>query len=156
MSSAAPNSNGHLTPSQLVRKYPEIELWGWNQSKIGIFYHSRLLVGKPKLFKSMIEVSSFLELVDYANTLHSKDQLNLRLLHGQHVNHMTPEEIMEEYPEIGRKWNWTASKIGTFYSAKLLLGHRNGKENKALIVERSFQELVEYVNGIQEKMKLKL
>ena len=34
-----------LSPDELVHKYRQIELLGWNASKIGVFFSAHLLIG---------------------------------------------------------------------------------------------------------------
>lgn len=67
---------------------------------------------------------------------------------------LTPEELMQRYPQV-ITLGWCSSKIGMFYNSGLLIGHRSGRESKALILESSFIELMEYVNQVTEKKHLK-
>ena len=69
-------------------------------------------------------------------------------------NYLTPEELMHRYPQV-ELLGWSSSKVGTFYSSGLLLGHRCGKEYKALILEPSFQELMDYANLVNDKRRIK-
>ncbi|MBI1836451.1 MAG: hypothetical protein HYR91_04210 [Flavobacteriia bacterium] len=69
-------------------------------------------------------------------------------------NYLTPEELMNLYPQV-KLLGWSSSKIGTFFSSGLLLGYRCGKEYKALILESSFIELMEYTNLVNDKRRLK-
>ncbi len=69
-------------------------------------------------------------------------------------DYLSPEELMNLYPQV-KLLGWSSSKIGTFFSSGLLLGYRCGKEYKALILESSFIELIEYTNGVNEKRKIK-
>lgn len=68
-------------------------------------------------------------------------------------NHLSPEELMKKFPQVA-SLGWCASKIGIFYSSGLLIGYRSGKEYKALILESSFVELMEYVNGVTMKKQI--
>ncbi|WP_343636310.1 hypothetical protein [Fluviicola sp.] len=58
---------------------------------------------------------------------------------------LTPHELICKYPET-EKWGWNSSKIGTFFSANLLIGKR--KLLKARITETSFLELIDYCNKL--------
>ncbi len=69
-------------------------------------------------------------------------------------DYLSPEELMNLYPQV-KLLGWSSSKIGVFFSSGLLLGYRSGKEYKALILESSFLELIEYTNGVNEKRKIK-
>jgi hypothetical protein len=145
---------GYLTPDELVHKYSRVEsVLGWNASKVGTFFSAGLLHGHRKFFKSYIAEKSFLELVQFVNTVSIKKQLNFDAPAAV-CNLLTPEELMEKYEQV-LSWGWSASKIGTFFSSGLLLGHRNGKEYKALIIETSFLDLMDYVNIVAIKRQLK-
>jgi len=54
---------------------------------------------------------------------------------------------LEIYPKA-KKIGWTATKIGIFFRAGLLVGFISGKENKAMILEESFLKLIKYVNEV--------
>ena len=69
------------------------------------------------------------------------------------LNYLTPEEIINQYPQV-KILGWSASKVGTFYSSGLLLGYRCGKEYKAMILEPSFKKLMDYVNDVNEQRRL--
>ena len=64
-----------------------------------------------------------------------------------HLNFLTAEEFLAKYPQVITLANWDASKIGIFLSSGLLRGKKNGTENKHLIQENSFVELVKNLNG---------
>lgn len=68
-------------------------------------------------------------------------------------NYLSPEELMHRFPQV-ESLGWCSSKIGIFFSSGLLIGYRSGKEYKALILESSFIELVEYANGITLKKRI--
>lgn len=67
----------YLTPEALMTHYPQVKMFGWNASKIGIFFNSGMLIGyhfgKDK--KAMILVSSFIELIEFTNLTLSKKQV---------------------------------------------------------------------------------
>jgi len=69
-------------------------------------------------------------------------------------NYLSPEELMQQYPQV-QSLGWCASKIGIFFSSGLLVGYRSGKEYKALILESSFVDLVEFANGVTLKKQIK-
>lgn len=69
-------------------------------------------------------------------------------------NYLTPEELIERYPHT-HVIGWTASKIGIFYSAGLLHGHR-GKERRVLILESSFKKLLRYANEVSKERLINL
>ena len=60
----------YLTPAQVIERYPDLKAnFGWNASKIGLFYKSKLLSGydDASLKKSYIKLSSLMELIQYVN-----------------------------------------------------------------------------------------
>lgn len=61
----------HLTPEELMIKYPAAARLGWTAAKIGVFYSGGLLQGYhcSSERKNLIEEESFLRLIDYANDL---------------------------------------------------------------------------------------
>lgn len=61
---------------------------------------------------------------------------------------LTPVQLVKKYPQV-ESLGWNASKIGTFFSAGLLLGKR--KMLKSLIYEKSFLQLLEYVDKVTDK-----
>jgi len=61
--------------------------------------------------------------------------------------HYSPSELLELYPKA-TMIGWTATKIGIFFRAGLLVGFISGKENKALITEESFIKLMRYVTEV--------
>lgn len=63
------------------------------------------------------------------------------------IRHYSPSELLELYPKA-TMIGWTAVKIGMFFRAGLLVGYMSGKENKALITERSFIKLMQYVTEV--------
>lgn len=56
-------------------------------------------------------------------------------------NFYTPAELVERYPDA-KKIGWSATKIGIFFRAGLLLGYYSSSERKAMISEASFVRLV--------------
>lgn len=61
---------------------------------------------------------------------------------------LTPCQLVEKYPQV-KALGWNASKIGTFFSAGLLLGKR--KMLKSMISEKSFLQLLDYVDHVSDK-----
>lgn len=62
-------------------------------------------------------------------------------------DYYTPEELMQRFPQV-KTLGWSSSKIGIFFSSGFLIGYHSGKEKKALILESSFIELIEFTNNI--------
>ncbi len=143
--------NNYLTPNEIVHKYPVVENYGWNASKIGTFFSSGLLIGKRKILKSKILESSFLELISYFEKVSEKKRINGFDLNRK--DYLTPDELIHKYRHLENDLDWNASKVGIFFSSGFLIGYRNSKEYKALINEGSFLELVDYVTSLSLKGK---
>lgn len=69
------------------------------------------------------------------------------------LDYYTPDELMQRYPQV-KMLGWNSSKIGIFFSSGLLIGYHGGKEKKALILESSFIELIEFANTISVKKQV--
>ena len=147
----------YLTPDELVHKYPQVESLGWNASKIGIFFSAHLLNGNWNRHanKAFINELSLIELMEYTNAVSAKRTFSTVPSVQLNNNYLTPQELVEFYPQI-IQLKWGSIVIGMFFNSGLLLGHRNGKDHKALIVESSFIDLVNYVNYIELKYQIKL
>jgi hypothetical protein len=74
----------------------------------------------------------------------------LALKDEQHI--YTLLELVEEYPQIA-DYNWCAIVIGMFFDSGLLIGHRTGKKQRALIVQSSFLDLLSYAGKSEEKYR---
>lgn len=140
-----------LTPTELVRKYPAVELFCWTPSVVGALYNYGLMHGK-RTDKANIYESSFIDLVGLANQVAANQKV---ILNTTIYEFWTPQEIIEEYPELIKVWCWDASTIGTILSARLLNGSKH-KEHSAHILLPSFWNLVDYVNNMKDQQKLKL
>lgn len=147
------HSSTSLTPYEIIRKYPHVEGFGWNASKIGTFFSAGLLLGKRKLLKSLILESSFLELMAYFDKVAEKKRMATFGSASIRRDYLTPEELIHKYAQVVDELDWNASKVGIFFSSGLLLGYRNGKEYKAMIDETSFRELIDYATGLSIRRK---
>jgi len=72
---------------------------------------------------------------------------------SHHPQLLTPDQLIHKYSQL-ENVGWNASKIGTFFSAGLLLGKRTPV--RAYIQESSFKELVEYYNKVLMKCSIDL
>ncbi len=146
----------YLTPDELVHKYPQVESLGWNASKIGIFFSGHLLNGNWSRHanKALINEISLIELMEYTNAVSAKRTFSIIPVQLNN-NYLTPQELSEAYPQIFQL-KWSAITIGIFFNSGLLLGHRNGKVYKAMIVESSFIDLMNYVKSIDLKYQVRL
>lgn len=62
-------------------------------------------------------------------------------------DYLTPAELVQRYPNV-RGIGWSATKIGIFYKAGLLVGYYSSSERKVLIQAQSFIQLVHYANSL--------
>jgi len=67
---------------------------------------------------------------------------------------LTPTEVIEKYPDLERKFGWSAKDIGLFLKNKLLQGHYNHSLRKSMIKEESVIRLVGFANQQIENQKV--
>lgn len=67
--------------------------------------------------------------------------------------HYSPAELIELYPQVA-KIGWTAVKIGMMFRCGLFVGYMSGKENKAMILEDSFVDLLKYFSTVNMKRNI--
>lgn len=135
------NQSYYLTCQQLLEKYPDARIWGWDARKIGTFYSCLLLEGRRfgSNSRPMISEISFSNLMNFVRNTYENYELNEPLY--------SYEEIMELFPQAA-KYRWTPTKIGQMRSAKLLMGLKSSKENRYLIARSSADQLIRYTNQI--------
>ena len=69
------------------------------------------------------------------------------------ILHYSPAELVEIYPQVA-KLGWTSVKIGMMFRCGLFVGYISGKENKAMIMEASFVELMRHVSKVNKMRNL--
>ena len=70
----------YLTPSQVIEKYPELEMkFGWTAKDIGLFLKNKLLQGhyNHSSRKSMIKEESLIRLIAFANEQIDKQKVHI-------------------------------------------------------------------------------
>jgi len=67
--------------------------------------------------------------------------------------YLTPEEILEKYPEVEQKLGWDKKSLGTFQARGLLDGYYNRNNRVAMIREASLISLIKFYNIEVEKRK---
>lgn len=66
----------------------------------------------------------------------------------------TAQQLIDEYPQVATNFNWSAQRLGVFYSGSLINGHRSTKEGGSLLItECSFFDLIEFTNQTLDKRK---
>lgn len=75
---------------------------------------------------------------------------------GVKAVHLTPQEILEKYPELGAKFNWTESDLGTILKCRILDGYYDRSKRNSMIKESSLKRLIEYTNTVLESQKVKI
>lgn len=70
--------------------------------------------------------------------------------------YLTPLEILEKYPALAGKFNWTASDLGTILKCRILDGYYDRSKRNSMIKESSLKGLVEYINSVLESQKVKI
>lgn len=69
---------------------------------------------------------------------------------------LTPQEILEKYPELNFKFNWNTSDLGTILKCKILDGYYDRGKRSSLIKESSLKRLIEFTNTILDSQKVNL
>jgi hypothetical protein len=69
-------------------------------------------------------------------------------------NFLTPQELMHSYPQV-KRLGWNSAKIGVFFSSGMLQGYCCVKERRSMILESSFLELMDYVDTVTAKKRLR-
>lgn len=70
------------------------------------------------------------------------------------MNYLSPTELIEKYPEVANKFNWSPRELGLFLRCKLLDGYYDRRKRSALIKEPFFIQLVSFVNQSIENQKI--
>lgn len=70
--------------------------------------------------------------------------------------YLTPQEIIEKYPDLAMKFNWGTSEIGTILKCKILDGYYDRGRRMSLIKESSLIKLIRFVNDSIEAQKIML
>ena len=70
--------------------------------------------------------------------------------------YFTPAEIIEKFPELKFKHNWTENLIGQLLKANLLAGYYQRSSRMSMIDENSVRELIVFLNSRIESQKIEL
>ena len=70
--------------------------------------------------------------------------------------YLSPTEIIEKFPELNYKHNWSANLIGLFLKCNLLKGYYDRGRKVAMIEEGSVLDLIHFLNNKLESQKIKL
>ena len=70
--------------------------------------------------------------------------------------YLTPSDIMEKFPELNHKHNWSANLIGSFLKCNLLKGYYDRSRKVSMIEESSVLDLIHFLNNKIESQKIKL
>lgn len=141
-----------LPTELLLEKYPSVNIFGWNSTRVSIFYHSHLLVGNYGNGKSkmLINERSFLALMGFAKKMAIRKAVYLENPTARENDLLSPAELIQEYPNAAYM-GWCPTKVGIFLSAGLLVGHNRGVGQSSLITRKSFILLVDHAHGTFEK-----
>lgn len=139
-----------LSYTEILSKYPQTKDLGWNESSLGLFLSSYLLLGLPtyKRRKGVVDDMSIRALINFTNDL-TKAHI-IRSDAGADYcafDYLTPAEIVEEYPQIVKLLGWNETKLGKFLKARLLIGRITPTGQSNLITRRSFDLLIKHATG---------
>jgi hypothetical protein len=71
-------------------------------------------------------------------------------------NYLSPTDVIEKYPELKFKHDWTPSIVGSFLRYNLVKGYYDQTRKSAMIEENSVLNLIQYLNNSIEGQKIKL
>lgn len=69
-------------------------------------------------------------------------------------NYLTPTELINKYPEVSEKMNWSANDIGYMLRLRVLNGYTT--KRKTMIDEESFLGIVNWANTITQDRIVKI
>ena len=72
------------------------------------------------------------------------------------INYLTPGDIIEKYPELKYKHNWSDNLIGLLLKSNLLKGYYDRTLRASMIEETSVMEIIQFLNNKIEAQKIKL
>jgi len=72
------------------------------------------------------------------------------------IIYLTPADVIEKYPELFFKHNWSPNVIGSLLKSSLLKGYYDRSRRSSMIEETSVLELIEFINQKIESQKIKL
>lgn len=130
----------YYTCRELMQLYKAVKLWGWNSSKIGVFYNCLLLDGRKfgKHSQTIVTESSFIKLMDFV-----KNSIEIE---EENPEYMTYQEIMDGIPQA-EFYRWSPTTIGIFNKSGLLQGKRCKKEARSLVSKQSVIRLVKFTSN---------
>lgn len=72
------------------------------------------------------------------------------------INYLTPGEIIDNYPQLKYKHNWSENLVGSLLRSNLLKGYYDRTRRASMIEESSVMELIQFLNNKIEAQKITL
>ena len=70
-------------------------------------------------------------------------------------NYLTPKEIIEKYPDLILKFNWTVTDLGNILKCRIIDGYYDRGKRNSMIKESSLKRLIEYLNNNLDSQKIR-
>ena len=70
-------------------------------------------------------------------------------------NYLTPKEIIEKYPDLILKFNWTPADLGHILKCKSIEGYYDRGRRNSMIKESSLKRLIEFLNANLDSQKIR-
>ena len=70
-------------------------------------------------------------------------------------NYLTPKEIIEKYPDLTFKFNWTPADLGQILKCKIIEGYYDRGRRNSMIKESSLKRLIEFLNTNLDSQKIR-
>jgi hypothetical protein len=68
---------------------------------------------------------------------------------------LTPMEILEKYPDLRLKFNFTTSDLGVILKCKVVDGYYDRTKRNSMIKESSVMRLIDFLNSSLDSQKIK-
>ena len=68
--------------------------------------------------------------------------------------YLTPKEIIEKYPDLIVKFNWTVTDLGHILKCRIIDGYYDRGKRNSMIKESSLKRLIQYLNANLDSQKI--
>lgn len=69
--------------------------------------------------------------------------------------YLTPKEVVEKYPDLILKFNWTAADLGHILKCRIIDGYYDRGKRNSMIKESSLKRLIKFLNENLDSQKIR-
>jgi len=80
--------------------------------------------------------------------------MNMVILRQKGDNYLTPQEVIEKYPDLIYKYNWTVKDLGHFLKCRIIDGYYDRGKRSSMIKETSLRKLIAFLNSNLDSQKI--